>query len=389
MTIPGKGALATLAGILLLAVSLTGLAVDVLSFRVEPQLSFGTAFEGLPILLVLKNISEDPVVVNGRLLVSDESAPPEAREVTVSLIGSDRSEVPFRSLVNAGAPARADFVTLQPGEEVTRLYDLDEAFSSSTLVEDTYAIRAIYDNPVSGAEFGLDAWTGRLEAAEVYMTIAPPILQPSTAFIVFNPTLPPVDDVHVRRALAYALDRGQYEAYWEGIDLATTVTPISLWPMDRGALPEGLAFDPNKASTELFEAGYSDELASLQLLSSSGWAGVAEVARDSWAQHLDIEVELLVVPSEEYLDRLNNGRIPHMYVGGWRGDYASPYNFLGDVFHTSAPYNRTMISSRTFDDLIREAALADAEDESYQLFLEAERLLVEVEAFVIPLYHYW
>ena len=79
------------------------------------------------------------------------------------------------------------------------------------------------------------------------------------AFLRFNHTEPPFDDVRVRQAMLHAIDRaGLVEALWQGeAQVADTMFPQE-WTW-----PEGLnsyEYDPERARELLAEAGYADGL---------------------------------------------------------------------------------------------------------------------------------
>ena len=80
------------------------------------------------------------------------------------------------------------------------------------------------------------------------------------AFLRFNHTEPPFDDVRVRQAMLHAIDRaGLVEALWQGeARVADTMFPQEwTWPEDLDAYE----YDPERARELLAEAGYPDGLA--------------------------------------------------------------------------------------------------------------------------------
>ena len=71
----------------------------------------------------------------------------------------------------------------------------------------------------------------------------------------------------------------------------------------------------------------------------------------------------------------------------WVGDYNDPNTFL-DMFVTDGGNNRTGWSRKEYDDLIAAAAKEVDPGKRYDIFRQAEKILVTDEAQICPLYYY-
>ena len=71
----------------------------------------------------------------------------------------------------------------------------------------------------------------------------------------------------------------------------------------------------------------------------------------------------------------------------WVGDYNDPNTFM-DMFVTDGGNNETGWSNTHYDALIAAAALENDKDQRFALFREAEKILVEDEMPICPLYYY-
>ena len=363
--------------------SVAGQTSGGLSFSIEPVSGGNIPFQQIVIRLILKNVSNQEVTVNRRFLVNSPAVGPTQREVTILLVGPDGSEFPFLSLVNSGALQKSDFLTLRPGHEVSRDYNLADDFSSWDMQAGTYRVQATYENRNDGAAFGLTAWTDVLQSSEIKIEIGPREEMPGTRYVVFNLSLPPFDKVYTRKAFSHSIDREDFP--W-AVSPATTLTPMSLWVKDiQDEISQGfgLYFDIEKAQTYL--AAQAGDLTGITLLAPEGFRDLALVLQGQWKKYLGINVELHIVPFTTFLLMLRNGDIPHMYVTGWRADYKSPHNFLADLFRSDSPENYIAFADQAYDDLLVSAALADDESKAHQLYLQAERMLVEQQTVVLPL----
>lgn len=198
-------------------------------------------------------------------------------------------------------------------------------------------------------------------------------------------------DVRVRKALAYALDRsvitdqvlqgGQFPAY--------TFTPAATANFDvPGVEYAGMsqADRDAKAKELLAEAGYGPggETLSFKYLynTSEAHKQVAIVASQMWKQKLGIEVELANQEWKVFLETRGNQGF-EMARGAWCGDYNEASTFL-DLLTTPSGYNDGKFSNARVDELMTSAKSAS---ETQPLYTEVEQILAN-EMPVIPVYHY-
>jgi ABC-type oligopeptide transport system substrate-binding subunit len=76
-----------------------------------------------------------------------------------------------------------------------------------------------------------------------------------------------------------------------------------------------------------------------------------------------------------------------MFWFGWVADVNDPDNFLREIFNSGSQYNHGKFTSSEFDQLVGKAKSSKDPAERQGLYVQAERLLCETEAALIPLYH--
>ena len=209
-----------------------------------------------------------------------------------------------------------------------------------------------------------------------------------TYFYRLNTTNPYLNDVKVRKALAYSIDRklivekvtkcGQIPAY--------SFTP----PGSNGYEPTtSIPFDPELARELLAEAGYDSEnqFPKLEILfnTNEDHRKVALTIQQMWQQNLGIEVELVNQDWKVYLSREMVGDF-QVSRAGWIGDYEDPNTFL-DLMRPNRGNNKTGWENETYDALVAKANSTNDQDLRYQLLDEAEQILIE-NMPIIPLYTY-
>jgi oligopeptide transport system substrate-binding protein len=203
----------------------------------------------------------------------------------------------------------------------------------------------------------------------------------TTYGIAFNPTVSPVNDVHLRRALAMAIDRDQLVGALS-IDQATPAhggwIPYGLPGHSPGI---GLPFDPLVARRLLAEAGLLDgnELSGLEMVWPDNQFNRKQGAflAKLWLTHLGIAVRPVYLQYNEWLECINRDP-PAMYFSGWTADYPDPDSFVRPGSGLGSKYNERFV------EIIDAARATTDQRQRLTLYCQADKLLVE-EALIIPI----
>jgi oligopeptide transport system substrate-binding protein len=212
--------------------------------------------------------------------------------------------------------------------------------------------------------------------------------QHSTFFLIFRNDVSPFDDVRVRHAFTFAVDRvALSEETSQGLYLPGTSGMVP--PRLPGHTKDlGLPFDPEEARNMVQAAGYQspEDFPSVELLFTGGsiFDPVVTFLLNSWRDHLDIEVKGRSVEWTEFVERRDHDP-SHMSLMGHIADYPDPDDMLRKPFHSTEGDNLPRWRNGKFDSLVDQATRAVDPAERIKLYKEADRLLVREEAAVIPL----
>ncbi|MEA4860530.1 MAG: peptide ABC transporter substrate-binding protein [Sphaerochaeta sp.] len=216
--------------------------------------------------------------------------------------------------------------------------------------------------------------------------------QLATYYYVFQTEVAPINNVLVRKALSYAVDR---VALVEGVTKAGQipawgiVSPMAGYP--------GLEF-PFETQDEAIEmaqdmlaaAGYPNgagfPTVSILYNTNEGHKQIAEFIQQEWKNNLGINVVLENQEWQTYLSNRNQGNF-QVARAGWVGDYQDPNTFL-DMFITGAGMNGGKYSNEVYDILINEAARMPAGEDRYGVLMTAEDIMINEDQALMPLYYY-
>ena len=200
---------------------------------------------------------------------------------------------------------------------------------------------------------------------------------------------------NVRKALAYALDKKSL------VDNILADGSKEIY----GYIPEKFVYNPETNEDFRHEAGalvktdakkakeYLDKAkaelngdVAIELLSRDGDSDrkVAEFIQGQLQETLPgLTINVKTVPLNNAIELMRKGDY-ELSVGMWGPDYQDPMTFL----ESSVSGNRMNYSSPTFDQLIEEATTKYANDPEtrWQTLIKAEKVLVEEDAALIPLY---
>ena len=219
---------------------------------------------------------------------------------------------------------------------------------------------------------------------------APP--QFDVDYFGLNTTEPPFDDIKVRQAFNYAIDRQT---------LATTLLQDLVVPA-AGILPPGFPgynpdlvgynYDPDKARQLIQESKYGDtgELPRITLTVPGSFGAAISPSIEAmlamWEENLGVEISILQTEWAIFLQDLHQNRF-QMFGGlGWIADYPDPENFLDVLFHSESTNNQSEYTNRQLDRLLELARVEQDEAVRFDLYHQSEEIIVD-DAPWIPLWH--
>jgi len=214
------------------------------------------------------------------------------------------------------------------------------------------------------------------------------IPRPSTLYLNFRSDQPPFDDMRVRRAFVYAVDR-QELAIEAGRGLYTPATGGFVPPGMVGYSPDiGLAFDPDLGRSLLAQAGYPGgkgfpEITWLQPTASED-ERIVPYLRQSWHEVLGVKLDSESMEWPEYYQRFTNDPA-HLTIMGWGADYPDPDNMLRITFHSKEGLNAPRWCDPRFDTLVENAKRVTDQDQRMQLYSQADKILVAEQAVIMPI----
>ncbi|MBC8163306.1 MAG: ABC transporter substrate-binding protein, partial [Roseiflexaceae bacterium] len=207
------------------------------------------------------------------------------------------------------------------------------------------------------------------------------------AYLSLNINNKPFDDVRVRQAMAYAIDKQAIlDGFYGGIGtVADDFLPDGLsWA--RPTDPEPYAYDPEKAKALLAEAGYADGFSTMTISDgtevplelwympvSRPYYPTAQPVAEAYATYfadIGVQVELKTEDWGVYLDNWDAGNKNGMVMLGWTGDYGDPNNFLFTHFGPGNEDEAGYTNPELYE-VLQQAGSATSQDEAAALFQQA------------------
>jgi peptide/nickel transport system substrate-binding protein len=207
--------------------------------------------------------------------------------------------------------------------------------------------------------------------------------QLSYDYMGFNLTREPFDDVRVRQAISYALDREQIcQAAFFGLCETLPGGPIgsgSPWQYDYE--PYASAPDLDKARELLAEAGYADGF-EMEWLPTSQYGETVRAAQVIQAQVQQIGIQSTINAPEwaEWLELEGNFNYD-AYICSWNAlKDADQYFYL--QHRTGLVFNFTGFSNPEFDELVDQGRAVSDFETRYDIYEQANQILVDEAPYV-------
>lgn len=210
---------------------------------------------------------------------------------------------------------------------------------------------------------------------------------PHTWFLILNALEPPLDDVRMRQALNYAINK---ESLVEDV-LQGTAT-VAAGPVARAfgwaAAPdlEPYPYDPERAKALMAEAGYADG-AELTFYVTQGGSGMLDPVPMGEAIQADLaavgfDVTIQTFEWNAFLNEVNAGieGKANMAEMAWMTDEPGTLPFLTlrtSMWPEEGGFNSGYYSNPRVDELLEQAAVETDQDVRAELFHEMQRIVVE------------
>ncbi|CAN5718014.1 ABC transporter substrate-binding protein [soil metagenome] len=218
-------------------------------------------------------------------------------------------------------------------------------------------------------------------------------------YIGFNTEQAPVNNVKVRQAIAYAINR---EKIINDLLLGQATIAHSILPEESWAFYAGTKYDynPAKAKQLLDEAGFKDtngdgirEMPKISFKVSSGNQAVSQYTQLIVSQltEVGLPVEIDSLEFQTMLSQLQKGQY-QMTTGRWVGGNQDPI-FLKDLFASSeipnekrASRNRSRYSNQKVDEFLNLAINETDREKAKQFYVQAQEIISN-EVPMIPLWY--
>ncbi|HEX7335388.1 MAG TPA: ABC transporter substrate-binding protein [Pyrinomonadaceae bacterium] len=212
----------------------------------------------------------------------------------------------------------------------------------------------------------------------------------NVVLLTLNTTSPPLDNVKVRQAIAYAIDR---ESLIKNLllgygKIAHSIIPEESWSYTPG---QTYSYDPETAKRLLAEAGVRFDKPIVYKLSGSSIAGrqYAGVIQN-YLKEVGIPVEIQTPEQNTLFDELRRGNFQIAYTQ-WVGGNQDPI-FYKDLFATSEiptqtrpSRNRSRYSNPELDKLLDEAVNTFDRERARELY----RRIQEIVSRDVPVFPMW
>lgn len=209
-------------------------------------------------------------------------------------------------------------------------------------------------------------------------------------YLVFNTQSPPLDNVKIRQAIGYAIDREKIisDLLFNQAKAADSVLPPQSWAYTPGT---EYRYDPDRARQFLREAGYKNQPIVFKYSSGNSYVNnYAQVIQNSLAD-VGITVQIETLEVNTIRTQLAQGQF-QMFTGIWIGGNQDPI-FLRDLFASSkipggavSCCNRSRYVNPEVDRIVEDAINTTDREHAKQLYAKTWEI-VSNDLPLLPLWY--
>lgn len=213
----------------------------------------------------------------------------------------------------------------------------------------------------------------------------------ATSYISFDLESPPFDNVDVRKALYYAVNREELtQTVLKNLAIpAGSILPPSFPGYNPDVVAQAV-FDPERAREHLARAGYPGGQGfpevEIWYRDQGGYNGaftapMLQYLQAQFKEILGTDMKIRVLPMQDWMDGLLN-RKNNLFLAPYEYDYIDPSNFYGIFYNGGRHHHRIP----EYDALVAAADANPNGEERYALYARAEQILID-NASMVPLVH--
>jgi len=213
------------------------------------------------------------------------------------------------------------------------------------------------------------------------------------AYLAINTEAEGLDDVKVRQAIQYAVDKQAFQVASGGAiagDVATTlITPGIPGREDYDLYPAEPSGDPDKAKDLLADAGWKDRALRLVVTDDAPTLAKAQAIQQG-LERAGLTVKIVSQPSEVWTQTVTqgDGSDYDLTLSSWQPDFPSANGNIQPLFASSqigdGGYNLSRYSNADVDALIEQATVETDPDAAAAIWAQADKAIGE-DSPVVPL----
>jgi oligopeptide transport system substrate-binding protein len=211
------------------------------------------------------------------------------------------------------------------------------------------------------------------------------------SYLSFDMDAAPFDNIDVRKALWYAIDRDEMTStVLKNLAIPARTLLAPGFPGYNESLAEYATFDPEKAREHLAAAGFAGgaDFPEIEVWyrDQGGYNGaitapMLQYLQAEFKEHLNIDMGIKVMTIGDWMDALTNDK-NNLFLAPYELDYLDPSNFYG-IFYDGGRHGHHLPA---YDALVAKADASSDWDERLELYEKAELELIN-NASIIPLMH--
>lgn len=208
------------------------------------------------------------------------------------------------------------------------------------------------------------------------------------AYVAFNTEKAPFDNVKVRQALNYAVDKKAIiDIVYQGAGVAAkNPLPPTIWGYNNEIKDD--EYNPEKAKQLLAEAGYPNGFETelwvqpVVRASNPNPRRMSEIIQSDW-EKIGVKAKLVSYEWGDYIKRTKAGELT-AGTYGWSGDNGDPDNFLSPLFGSAnvGNSNYARFKNAELDALLEKAIGLSDKGERAKLYEQAQVLLKEQSPWI-------